>query len=1042
VPEFIDSAKLINMFPIRIAFAAPWYLSILAALPLLWLLSYPRLAALGSARRIMALVLRCSLIILLAMALAEPQILRSSDRLTVIYLLDQSLSIPPGTRKAMVEYVNAEVRRHRGQDDRAGAIVFGGNAAIEMPPLGEAFQLPAASESAIDAEYTNIAAAMKLAHAAFPENAAKRIVIVTDGNENQGDALEQARAMAAAGVGIDVVPIRYHSRSEVAVERVVLPGDIRRGQPFDLRVVLSNQCDPGPEGGKPRDGGEVHGRLVISQIIDDRPVVLSDEPVTLPPGKKVFPIRQTIDSPGFYTYEARIIPDRPEDDALPQNNRATAFTHVRGKGQVLLIEDARRRGEYGLLVDSLRRQGLEVTVRDTSALFSTLAELQPYDTVVLADVPRTSDEQVSFSDEQIEMLVRNTQQMGAGLVMLGGPSSFGAGGWTGTELEKAMPVDFQIRNAEVVPRGALMLVIDKSGSMQGPKIAACKAAALAAAKVLGPHDYIGVVAFDVDAYWIAPIQEVGDGKRVARQIARLGASGGTNMMPGMLEGYRSLNSVNAALRHMIVLTDGLTEGTGYPEFAAKMHRENITVSCLAVGDDADKTLMGSIAAAGGGKSYNVIGSRAIPRIFQHEALRVVRPLIYENESGMKLQGESAHEITSGIDVAALPPITGYVLTTRKPNPLVEVPLAAPKPADPQNCSVLAAWTYGLGRAVALTTDAGARWTKEWPRQAVYDKLFGQIVRWSMRPPGDAGQFITTFEPGRHVPGVVGKMQVVVNALDKNNDFLNFLTMTGTVVGPDLKKPLPLDLEQTGPGRYVGSFAARQAGSYFATIDTGRGTDPIRAGVDVPYSDEFRDRNENDALLRQLAGAVPQGGSPGKLIEPDPHDVGGLAPPLLPNKTAQAGSGTTYSGSAVDTFRHDLPVVRAVREIGHWMLLLASWVFLSDVFFRRVHVHFNWLPPLAARCRDLVLGRRPQPAKPQYIERLRSRKAEVAGQLEQFRAGMRFEAPSETIVQAESAAGRVSEGAAAPATPAAEPPPEESYTERLLRAKKKAMEDRQ
>ena len=148
--------------------------------------------------------------------------------------------------------------------------------------------------------------------------------------------------------------------------------------------------------------------------------------MTLPPGKKVFNLRQSIDAANFYTYEARFVPDRPEDDAMPQNKRATAFTHVAGKGQVLLIVSQERPNEYNLLAERLRQHGLEVVVRGTDRLFSSLAELQIYDTVVLANVPRAISEEVSFSDEQIDMLVRNTQQMGAGLIMLGGPESFGA----------------------------------------------------------------------------------------------------------------------------------------------------------------------------------------------------------------------------------------------------------------------------------------------------------------------------------------------------------------------------------------------------------------------------------------------------------------------------------------------------------------------------------------------------------------------------------------------------------------------------------------
>jgi hypothetical protein len=272
------------------------------------------------------------------------------------------------------------------------------------------------------------------------------------------------------------------------------------------------------------------------------------------------------------------------------------------------------------------------------------------------------------------------------------------------------------------------------------------------------------------------------------------------------------------------------------------------------------------------------------------------------------------------------------------------------------------------------------------------------------------------------------MHFVVRALDKNDDFLNFLAMTATVVGPDLKKPIAVEIEQSGPGRYVGSFAAREAGSYFVTIDTGRGAAPIRTGVDVPYSDEFRDRDPNDFLLRQLAETVPKGGLPGKLIEES-----SAADPL-------------NALTAVDTFRHDLPVVCSMREIWHWMLLLAGWVFLGDVFIRRVHVHLRWLPPLVARCGDWLLRRQPRPAQPPYLERLRRRKAEVAGQLDQLRGGMRFES-SDATVRAGPVADLATEATAISTPPAQgslapdQHSHEESYTERLLRAKKQALEDR-
>ena len=255
------------MFSYHPTFAAPAYLAILLVLPVLWWYSYRRLAGWAACGVgwpcCSARWWSCS------WSWRRPtcRIVRSNDHLTVIYLLDQSLSIPEAKRAAMIKYVKDEVHAHRRDKDRAGVIVFGREAAIELPPFDDDLQMGNSIESLFDPQATNIAAAMKLAQATFPEDAARRIVLVTDGNQNQGNALEQAQAAAAAGIGIDVVPIRYHARADVAVERVILPGEVRLNQPFDLRVVLSNNCEP-----KPGDKGEVPGRLRITKIVDDQPV--------------------------------------------------------------------------------------------------------------------------------------------------------------------------------------------------------------------------------------------------------------------------------------------------------------------------------------------------------------------------------------------------------------------------------------------------------------------------------------------------------------------------------------------------------------------------------------------------------------------------------------------------------------------------------------------------------------------------------------------------------------------------------------------------
>ena len=372
-------------------------------------------------------------------------------------------------------------------------------------------------------------------------------------------------------------------------------------------------------------------------------------------------------------------------------------------------------------------------------------------------------------------------------------------------------------------------------------------------------------------------------------------------------------------------------------------------------------------------------------------------------------------------ISELPPIRGYVLTSKKENPLVETVLLATKPGGEDNTTILAGWNYGLGRAVAFTTDAGLQWTPDWAGSPAADKLFAQIVRWSMRPSGGSGRLTATFEP------LEGKMRVVVTALDDKNEFLNFLTMTGTAVGPDLKKPLDLEIEQTAPGRYVGTFPVREAGSYFVTINPGRGMAPLRTGVNVPYSDEFRDRGANDALLTQLAAVQPKDGPPGQLIEnPAEPDVGGK---LL----------------EFNTFRHDLPKATSSQEAWHWLVLMASLRLPG----RRVHPPRERELRLAAAAVGPAPRFRPPPparAGPAAIHRASEEPQGGSGR-----------APGATprgdaVRAAHASAGR-REAARMnwrrPRLPAAATGPslapekkeEETYTERLLKAKKKAWEER-
>jgi uncharacterized membrane protein len=1019
------------------AFNNPWYLLLLLLLPVIWRLGYRSLSGLGRWRRFMALAFRTLVIILIVAALAEMQYQRTSDKLTVIYLLDQSLSIPEGRRQAMIGYVNASMREQRKaeKNDRAGVIVFGHNAEVEVPPVDFNIAVPRKIESLLDREFTDLSNAMQRAMSMFAHDAAKRIVLVTDGNQNFGDALAEARSMAEAGVSIDVLPVPLDRRNDVAVEKIALPPDIRRNQPFEVRVVVNNTSGDGGT------GHTIKGRIQIVRKAGERQETLVDEAHEIKPGKSVFPFSQNIDEADFYTYEAHFIPDNPSADAVSQNNQASAFTHVQGKGLVLVIENWETPGEFDHFVERLRHEGLEVVVQPSDRLFASLADLQRYDTIVLADVPRASGEDsvtvtnvTSFSDEQIKMLVRNTEELGCGLIMMGGPNSFGAGGWTNTELEKAMPVDFQIKSAKVAPIGALVLNMHASEIPQANYWQ--KVIAQEAIKALGPRDYCGLVYFGNSDQWLWN-QSGGGMWRLGEQnhrrtmlslIDKMAIGDMPDFDPSMKKAALGLAGVDAAYKHMILASDG---DPGEPKLSTinMLKKGNVTVTTVAVGahGPAGSQTLQDIAAATGGKYYIVNNNKALPKIFQREARRVARPLVYEPNPPQRPKIATRNEMVQGLE-DSFPPVSGFVLTTVKENSLVDVVLRSPLPAEAENSTILASWNYGLGKAVAFTTDAGQRWTPQWTGWNQYDRFFSQMVRWSMRPQGDTAKFTVATDT------VANKTRVIVSALNTEDEFLNYQTMDGKVLSPDMQS-VALRMEQTAPGRYVGEFESGKPGSYLVAIQAGKAT--IRTGVSVGYSNEFRDRETNTPLLKTIAELRAKGGEAGQLMPPLP------AIAADDEKAAQQ----LQPQLAIDPFRRNFARAVARQDIWPWLVLSASCVFFGDVFVRRVQIDLQWLVPIWTRLLEIVLRREHEVAAPETMARLRSRKAEVDRSIESRRAAARFEpdaAPpvDPNVIEAAEARAAASTKRPSPsARPVAEADSEESYTSRLLKAKKQVWQDR-
>lgn len=1004
---------------LSLSFEYPWMLVLLVIVPMIWLSSFRALAGLGPGRRLAALLFRTILLLLVIFALAGVQWVWKSNKLTVMYLLDQSDSIARAKRDLMLNYAIESVRKFRddNRDDSAGLIVFGREAAIEFPPFNDDLPDVKGVESYLGrTDATNLEAALKLAQASFREDSAKRVVIITDGVETLGSATATAKRMAEAGIGIDVVPIDLAAKSEILVEKIDLPTDIRQGQPFETRVVVQRY----QEGDR---NEPVEGRLRVIRSVGPREQILLDEPQTLDRDVNVFPIRDVIDQPAGYTYRAEFIPTDPMTDALQQNNRADAFTFVRGKGRILLIEDWNAPGEYALLIEALRRSELEVEVQPSDQLFTSLAELQAYDCVILAGVPRSSGESAdaiaNFTDEQIEMLVRNTEQFGSGLLMLGGPTGFGAGGWSNTAIEKAMPVDFQIKNTKVEAVGALAMILHASEIAQGNYWQ--KRIARAAMEVLGPMDFCGVIQWTgFGDQWLWGTQNgmmrVGPNRQaMASRISTMTPGDMPDFGPAMQQALGSLVVTPASMKHMIIISDGdpvAPSATLLQNFS----QAQIKISTVAVGAHgaAGHQTLQNIATTTGGNYYVATNANALPRIFMREAMRVSRPLVFEPEGGVQPQITYPHEVLTGIP-RDLPPLKGFVLTTVKSSPLVEVPIRANKPSEAENQTILATWNYGLGRTAVFTSDVGKRWAGQWAQWPGYDQFFTQLVRWTMRPTKNDAKF--SVAANYHD----GKIEVVVNALNQEDEFLNFLDMSSVAVGPDLK-PMPIVMRQAAPGRYVGWLDADAAGAYLVNIAPGPGMAPLTTGVSVPFSDEYRIRQTNMNTLKQIASLKPEGGEPGVVTPP-------LDATTLPEVLQ------------VNTYRAGLPQARSLQDIWPWCLLLGAICLLSDVFVRRVALDYAYpVKWLVARMKPKTTAE--DAARQQSLERLRGRKTAVSQEIDQQRAATRFEAEgpveSQTLEEAQGKAAQAPKPTAPAAPTLGEAQQEGGYTSRLLKAKKEAQ----
>ncbi len=801
----------------------PWWLVAgLVIIPMIWL-ARRNLAALGAGRRAAAIVLRVLAILILVVLLTRPMLVRENRSATVIAVVDRSQSIPAPLDEAALDYLSRAVTAGKGVNQLA-VVDVAEAASISKLPSGDT--TIRRRNTTLTGQQSQLAAGVEMALAIAPPDTATRIVLLSEGNETEGDLKEAARTAAANGIPIDVVPLEYRYDREVLFKRLAAPPRARSGQTISLRFVLNSTA-------------EVRGKLMLTlngqpvDLVPDSPEVAV--PVELKPGTNVKTVSIPVGTRGIHNFNAVFLPDDPKQDRIVENNRASAMTYVAGPGHILVVDADNTSAQT--LLQVLRGTDMGVRYLAAQSLPDDLALLLDTDAIVLANVDCAS---LTFGQQ--EMLCRYVNDLGGGLIMTGGPNAFGAGGWIGSPVAQILPVDLDPPQKKQLPKGALVLIMHAcempDGNYWGKKVAA------AAVGTLSRLDLVGILSYDWTnaGQWVSPLAEVGDKDKIIAKIEQMQMGDMPSLHDHLQAAYDALVKCSAAQKHVIVISDG-DPAAPSPQLLTELAAARITCTgvCIWPHSAASKGCLQQMAIATGGRYYDVSDASTLPQIFIKEAQVVRRSLIIEEPFAPQI-AFGLSEILKGV-TPPLPNLDGYVLTGPKGG-LSQLVLATHQ-ADP----LLATCQSGLGRCVAFTSSADSRWASKWLPWGDFAGFWEQVVRWAGRPAQSTECEISTDVEGQEAT-------VNVEALDTEGKSLQLAAIQGQVLTPEMKAE-PLQLTQTGPGQYSGRFKAPASGSYIVNLHyrktDAEGTAQLaNAIVTIPFAPEFRDLSDNTPLLREVS----------------------------------------------------------------------------------------------------------------------------------------------------------------------------------------------
>jgi len=740
----------------------------------------------------------------------------------VVYLVDGSASIDVSQRDWIVRRIASLESRRPAQLARA-VMAFGLDAQVVIPPGHDPLTSPEALQAAfarapVDPQQTHLEAALLSSVSAMPPQAGGAVILFSDGRETAGNVTGTLPYLRRLGLEVFPEPVPVFGPAKTAWEGLSLPPLVQRGSPVAIRLVVFNAAPRSKAG-------------AITVALQGVPV--KRQRVTVPPGWQVLTVSVPAIGRGTMALDVHFtIPA----DGLSEHR--AAYTEVEGPPQVLLVQE--RTAALPALAAALKRREMEVTVVRPQELPSDAGRLLDYDAVLFFNLPKSI-----VSAEQAQALRSYVQTYGGGLVTVG------LGGELSYELQQASPLDallpvrFEPKGLqEAKRRVCILLLIDRSASMLGPRIAATKRAAVELVKQLAPEDLIGILAFDTQPYVLAEVQQAGQiGQSLVEKLARLRSTGGTDIYPALTASVNRLQLTDAAVKHVILLSDGNTpyHAKAYDALIDELKRDGITVSTIGIGAAFINTdYLQWLAGATGGTFYSMSNFNELPKLVVRDTEQALGRLPF-TEGYFRPAREPTTDWFSDED--EWPPLRGYFTATAQAGARVDLTVKGGDVDDP----LLARWSLGQGRVVSFTSDADLRWSPDWIRWPGFEGTWAQVVRWAMRPRLTEALFVRVDER-QSAPQLI-----VEGALSDPRAEL--------VAAEETAGRIPLALAQTGAWRWQAALDHVPSGWYQLVLESRQpGAGPVFAKrwVQVgtpPSAAELPGQPPQESLLRRIADAT-------------------------------------------------------------------------------------------------------------------------------------------------------------------------------------------